>query len=638
MNEIRKRRKKRKFTKRKALVIIILIAILIGLIFLINNLIPVKNITDDTISVNLSTIKPTGKNITTKVSSKTKYDIYYYIDYSAREELYYENEELYEYNSENLDTNADINNNTTINNTNINNNINTNNANINNNNNINTNNNVNINNSTNTNKNTDESSSKNTLSNSSTNSVTNESKNANSSDKKEQKLDIKEIKNKQYKKVKNSEFEITNNGIVYLKYGRFGKLSSIPYVFEITNIDKDGPEIGDIETTTTDTSITVIANAIDKNQNDLQYYFKLSTSDTYISTGSTSSYTFKDLTTNENYIIQIKVTDKFGNESEAVTEATAAIQDEQEEKIEKKLYHFKVNLGANTVTVYEKDEDGEFTKPVKSFICSTGKSTPKSGTYKISVRYRWRSLFGGVYGQYAVRIKGNILFHSVPYKKMYPNTLEYEEYDKLGTTASAGCIRLCVRDAKWIYDNAKNGSTVEFYSNSSNPGPLGKPKAQKISNNKANRNWDPTDPDKHNPWIGGDGKVTKSTYNDYEDDEPIKRVENTVENTLPVQNTIEVKPEPNETINNTTSFSPDDEEPNTNTVSPSPDDEEPATNTVSPPDDEKPNTNTVSPSPDDEKPNTNTVSPPDDNEETTPPPVENQTVTPVENVVEQVEN
>ena len=74
-----------------------------------------------------------------------------------------------------------------------------------------------------------------------------------------------------------------------------------------------------------------------------------------------------------------------------------------------------------------------------------------------------------------------------------------------------GCIRLCVRDAKWIYDNAKTGSTVEFYSDSSNPGPLGKPKSQKISDNKENRNWDPTDPDKHNPWLGGDGKVNKVT-------------------------------------------------------------------------------------------------------------------------------
>ena len=76
----KKRKKKRKFTMRKALVIIILIAILIGIIFLVNSLIPIKDINDKNISINLSTINPTGKNITADISTKTKYDIFYYID------------------------------------------------------------------------------------------------------------------------------------------------------------------------------------------------------------------------------------------------------------------------------------------------------------------------------------------------------------------------------------------------------------------------------------------------------------------------------------------------------------------------------------------------------------------------------
>lgn len=41
---------------------------------------------------------------------------------------------------------------------------------------------------------------------------------------------------------------------------------------------------------------------------------------------------------------------------------------------------------------------------------------------------------------------------------------------------------------------------VEFYS-SSNPGPLGKPSAKKISSYEDYlRNWDPTDPNSNNPW------------------------------------------------------------------------------------------------------------------------------------------
>ena len=493
-----KHRKTSKFTKRKLVIILVIILALVGILFLVNRLIPVKNISKDNIGISLSTIKPTGQNVVATITSKTKYDILYYIDYSAGEEKYYESSEE-------------------------------------------------------------------------------------SDDEANKELEIKEIKDKQYKKLNGSKFEIENNGIIYLKYGRFGKLSSIPYVFEVSNIDKDGPEIVEISTESTYNSITVTTNASDKNDSNLQYYFKLSESDMYISTGSKNSYTFKDLTTDESYVIFIKVTDQFGNESEAVTEAVASVNVEPEETVVQKVYHFKVNLSANTVTVYEQDENGKFTNPIKAFVCSTGKATPKSGTYKISNKYRWRSLFGNVYGQYAVRITGNILFHSVPYEKMYPNTLEYEEYDKLGTSASMGCVRLCVRDAKWIYDNAKSGSTVEFYSNSSNPGPLGKPKAQKISSNKANRNWDPTDPDKHNPWLGGDGKVSKSVIYDDGDYIDTNTVSNSVKNEVQddvsnaVANTVENSvenvtnsPDINNNRNEQTKPSSGQEDPpNTNTLAPS---------------------------------------------------------------------
>lgn len=164
-------------------------------------------------------------------------------------------------------------------------------------------------------------------------------------------------------------------------------------------------------------------------------------------------------------------------------------------------YYIKVNYGAQVVTIYKKDENGDYTLPVKAMVCSTGVATPKSGVYSIPARWKWLGLQGGVYGQYCTQIKGNILFHSVPYlRKGDPGSLEYWEYDKLGTYASAGCIRLTVSDAMWIYNNCAKGTKVEFYS-SSNPGPLGKPSAKKISSYSDNlRNWDPTDPNINNPW------------------------------------------------------------------------------------------------------------------------------------------
>ena len=168
-------------------------------------------------------------------------------------------------------------------------------------------------------------------------------------------------------------------------------------------------------------------------------------------------------------------------------------------------YYIRVNKQANVVTVYGKDANGNYTVPVRAMVCSTGSYTPPCGKYPRTAykttgyKARWNYLQGAVYGQYATQITGNILFHSVPYTQKDPSALEYWEYDKLGTSASLGCIRLTVRDAKWIYDNISSGTTVEFYSDS-NPGPLGKPGAQKVSSNVECRGWDPTAPEAENPW------------------------------------------------------------------------------------------------------------------------------------------
>lgn len=168
-------------------------------------------------------------------------------------------------------------------------------------------------------------------------------------------------------------------------------------------------------------------------------------------------------------------------------------------------YYIKINNQQNVVTIY-KNNNGERT-PIKAMTCSIGVSTPKSGIYKIpGTRYVWGVLFGhgpykNVYGHYTTKIVGNILFHSVPYTRYGdPASLEYSEYNKLGTNASAGCIRLAVIDSKWIYDNIPKGTPVEFYYDS-NPGPLGKPPTKKIPiNNEKIRDWDPTDSNPNNPW------------------------------------------------------------------------------------------------------------------------------------------
>lgn len=215
----------------------------------------------------------------------------------------------------------------------------------------------------------------------------------------------------------------------------------------------------------------------------------------------TCTYTFSS---KERTVQEVTVKD-ISQKSPIVVEAL----EENEENLEEiyptgtTKYYIKVNCKSQTVNVYEKDENNKYSKPVKVMLCSTGVETPKTGVYKItSFKQEWLGLQGNVYGQYCTQIVGNILFHSVPYiEKNNPSSLEYWEYDKLGEEASLGCIRLTVESAKWIFDNCETGTQVEFYS-SEDPGPLGKPETQKISDySEELKNWDPTDEKQENPWI-----------------------------------------------------------------------------------------------------------------------------------------
>jgi len=186
-------------------------------------------------------------------------------------------------------------------------------------------------------------------------------------------------------------------------------------------------------------------------------------------------------------------------ESVEMTQTSEEVELETEQE-EAYPYYLKINRQQNVITVYEKDDSEEYTVPVKAILCSTGlyNATPK-GVFHLSSKYIWRELNGGVYGQYASRITGGVLFHSVPYASKNKSTLYWDKYNKLGQQASMGCVRLTVEDAKWIYDNCPSGTAVEVY-DSEDPGPLGKPETLKIDKDNANKGWDPTDPDEKNPW------------------------------------------------------------------------------------------------------------------------------------------
>ncbi|MDE7312751.1 MAG: L,D-transpeptidase family protein [Eubacterium sp.] len=162
-------------------------------------------------------------------------------------------------------------------------------------------------------------------------------------------------------------------------------------------------------------------------------------------------------------------------------------------KAETGNYYIKVNKATNVITVYTHDD-----KPYTAFVCSAGYATP-IGTFYTMNKYTWWILDGPSYGQYCTRITGSILFHSVWYYEQNKTTQSYVQYNKLGSLASHGCVRVTTSAAKWIYDNCPLQTKVIIFNGTSSDDPLGKPAAIKV-NSSVRMGWDPTDPDPNNTY------------------------------------------------------------------------------------------------------------------------------------------
>lgn len=130
------------------------------------------------------------------------------------------------------------------------------------------------------------------------------------------------------------------------------------------------------------------------------------------------------------------------------------------------LYKLKISVDKQRVYAY-KWVNGDYTELVRTMVCSTGtKDNPTPyGTFSAAGaagRWYYFKKFD-CWAQYAYRISGPYLFHSVLYSAKDESTLRQGSVSNLGSRASHGCIRLKVEDAKWIYNNCPAGTTVVVY-------------------------------------------------------------------------------------------------------------------------------------------------------------------------------
>ena len=173
---------------------------------------------------------------------------------------------------------------------------------------------------------------------------------------------------------------------------------------------------------------------------------------------------------------------------------SAAAKDELKNTDPEK-YYILLDLKNQIVTVYERDENGEYTKIVRQFLCSTGRTeidpevpddvgtpTPR-GIYKIGGRERFGKFanFSGEYARYWTQIVGSIFFHSVMFGRRDVDAMKRSPYNALGSNVSHGCVRLYVEDAKWLYYYACPGTTIKVSTTEKKDGARKKALKSKLS-------------------------------------------------------------------------------------------------------------------------------------------------------------
>ena len=133
----------------------------------------------------------------------------------------------------------------------------------------------------------------------------------------------------------------------------------------------------------------------------------------------------------------------------------------------KSVYRVEVDVTNQITTVYRASDH----TVVRQMICSsgTGNNTPL-GTFRLEKprpsgdREPWYYIGKyNCYVKYPTRIKGSILFHSIPYARMEMSAIDRDALAELGSKASHGCVRLRWKDAKWIAENCPEGTEVVIY-------------------------------------------------------------------------------------------------------------------------------------------------------------------------------
>lgn len=98
-------------------------------------------------------------------------------------------------------------------------------------------------------------------------------------------------------------------------------------------------------------------------------------------------------------------------------------------------------------------------QPLWDKPCSVGKPSTPTVRGQFGVGLRGRSFGHGYTAYWWTQFHGDYLFHSILYQEGTHQVLD----GRLGEHVSAGCVRMRIEDAKWIYDNVPSSTKVAVY-------------------------------------------------------------------------------------------------------------------------------------------------------------------------------
>ena len=154
-------------------------------------------------------------------------------------------------------------------------------------------------------------------------------------------------------------------------------------------------------------------------------------------------------------------------------------------------YYLYFEKGSFTLTIYEKDENGEYTKVYKTYRAAHGGNKTPAGKFTlVGGRERWHEFPDGGVVQFAVRFHQRLYIHSPLYADENPENMWPKYYDGelgIGKESTGGCLRMVTEASRFIYEECPDGTILEIVNGS----PRGTTSDPPPSRN--GKRFDPTD-------------------------------------------------------------------------------------------------------------------------------------------------